>query len=220
MRVFKQSMGLVAGMLAAVVLTAGAMIVSTAEAATIASGKPAPDFSVIDSQGRLRTLDEFAGKRVVLEWTNKGCPYVGKHYSDPRRNMQTLQNELTGAEPELVWLTVISSGTGRQGYLEGAEAEAHADNLGAHPSAILIDADGVMGRAYGAKATPHMFLIDRDDAQTLLYSGAIDTIRSSDPADIDEAENYIIRALDQISAGKVVQPDVTTPYGCGVKYGS
>lgn len=182
-------------------------------------GQPAPDFSVIDSNGDLRTLDEFEGKRVVLEWTNSGCPYVKKHYDSSFENMQGLQADLTEGD-ETVWLSIISSAPGKQGYKTGEEANAHATSVGASPAAILMDPEGTMGKAYAAKTTPHMYIIDSDADQTMLYMGAIDSNNSSNPADIETADNYVVLASDKIDAGEAVDPAVTKAYGCSIKYAS
>ena len=195
------------------------MIAATAEAAPALVGEAAPDFSVVDSKGNVRTLDEFAGQRVILEWTNDGCPFVQKHYSEPRANMQSLQSDYGDLE-NTVWLSVISSAPGKQGYFEADEANAHAETMGASPDAILLDPEGVMGKAYGALTTPHMFVIDSDENQTLIYNGAIDNKPSANPAHIDVATNYIISGFANLEAGEAISPGTTKPYGCTVKYAS
>ena len=174
-------------------------------------GRAAPDFAITDSAGDTRTLAEFKGKVVVLEWTNDGCPFVQKHYQG---NMQALQAE--AAEAGAVWLSVISSAPGKQGHVSGAEADALNAERGAAPTAVLFDPDGTVGRAYDAKTTPHMYVID--PAGTLVYAGGIDSIPSADPADIAEADPYFRAALQETLAGKPVSQPSTRPYGCSIKY--
>lgn len=181
-------------------------------AASVSIGAPAPNFSVQDANGGTRTLAEFRGRTVVLEWTNHGCPYVRKHYDS--RNMQTLQQEATA--DGIVWLQVISSARGEQGYLDGAGALARVQTDAAAPSATLLDPSGAMGRAYGAITTPHMFVINGEGV--LLYQGAIDDRPSARPASLEGATNYVRAALADIEAGRAVQVAETTPYGCSVKY--
>ncbi|MAK62530.1 MAG: thioredoxin family protein [Ponticaulis sp.] len=219
MKLINQRIGLILGMIAAIALTAGAMIAATAQAAPAIVGDAAPDFSVVDSEGNIRTLDEFAGQRVILEWTNHGCPFVKKHYSEPRTNMQSLQSDY-GSLENTVWLSVISSAPGKQGYFEADEANAHATTVGASPDAILLDPDGVMGKSYGAQTTPHMFIIDSDENQTLIYNGAIDNKPTANPAHIDSATNYIISGFEKLAAGEAIDPGTTKSYGCTVKYAS
>jgi peroxiredoxin len=176
-------------------------------------GSPAPDFTATDTQGRSRTLSEFKGKPVVLEWHNQGCPYVVKHYGG---NMQALQKELTGAGA--VWLTVISSAPGKQGHVSASEADAYVKEKGAAPTAVLLDPDGQVGRLYGAKTTPHMYLVD--PAGTLVYAGAIDDKPTTDADDIPGSTNYVQAAFRDVKAGKPVATASTPPYGCSVKYGN
>jgi hypothetical protein len=200
----------------AVLATAGALIgghvFSGEAAASIATGARAPAFSAPDADGRTRTLDEFSGRTVVLEWTNNGCPYVRKHYDSG--NMQTLQGEATGSG--VVWLQVISSAPGEQGYLDAAGARARVATDRAHPTATLLDPAGVMGRAYGARNTPHMFIINGDGV--LVYQGAIDDRPSANLRTLEGANNYVRAALADIAAGRPVRTADTTPYGCSVKY--
>lgn len=209
---------LMTGIAAAVMLTAGALMALPAHAQPVI-GEPAPNFSVVDSDGMVRSLSDFEGKRVILEWTNEGCPFVKKHYDSERANMQTLQSEL-GGEDDTVWLTVRSSAPGKQGHMTADEAKAHAASVGARPTHILLDPDGTMGRTYDAKTTPHMFIIDADAEQTLVYDGAIDSLSGTNPAEIDTAENYVRKASGQLDAGEAVTPAKTKPYGCSVKYAS
>jgi hypothetical protein len=190
---------------------AGLVMTATAYAAPEV-GKPAPDFSAADSNGKTVKLSDFRGKTVVLEWTNDGCPYVKKHYNS--NNMQNLQKDATGKG--VVWLTVISSAPGMQGYVDGAGANALTQARGAAPTAVLLDPEGTAGHLYDARTTPHMFIVSADG--TLVYMGGIDDKPSSDPASLEGAKNYVRAALDELSAGKPVTEAVTRPYGCSVKY--
>ena len=175
-------------------------------------GQAAPAFSAADTQGRSHALDQYKGRWVVLEWTNHECPFVKKHYGSG--NMQKLQKAYTARG--VVWLTVISSAPGKQGHVTPAQADQLTQERGAAPSAVLLDPEGKMGRAYGAKTTPHMYVID--PAGKLVYAGAIDDTPSTDPADIPAARNYLSAALDAALAGKPVAVATSTPYGCSVKY--
>ncbi|MDZ3837876.1 MAG: redoxin domain-containing protein [Rhodospirillales bacterium] len=201
-----------AALLAAAAFTAS--LVSPPAAAAPAIGEPAPAFSVKTAAGETRSLTDYAGKIMVLEWTNHECPYVRKHYGSG--NMQALQREATG--DGVVWLTVISSAPGEQGYVQGPEAKRIAEEAGAGPSEILLDPEGVMGRAYGAKTTPHMYVIDEDGR--LVYMGGIDDRPTADPGDIKGARNYIAAALADLAADRPVATASSRPYGCSVKYRS
>lgn len=174
-------------------------------------GKPAPAFSAADLSGSQRTLAEHAGKIVVLEWNNPDCPFVKKHYAG---NMQALQKELTGKGA--VWVSVNSGAPGKQGHLDATTAKAMISEKGAAPSAYLFDADGKIGRAYGAKTTPHMYVIDAKGM--LVYAGAIDDKSTSNPDDVKGATNYVRQAVEELLAGKPVSVASTQPYGCSVKY--
>lgn len=199
--------------LSAVALAGGAYLFVTGDAsASVATGAPAPNFSVRDATGATRTLAEFAGRTVVLEWTNSGCPYVRKHYDS--RNMQNLQQEATAQG--VVWLQVISSARGEQGYLDGPGALARVRTDGAHPTATLLDPSGAMGHAYGATNTPHMFIISGEGR--VVYQGAIDNHASANPRSLEGATNYVRAALADIRAGRSVQTAETRAYGCSVKY--
>ena len=175
-------------------------------------GRPAPDFTATDSQGNVRRLSEFRGKPVVLEWTNADCPYTRKHYSSG--NMQSLQE--LARRRGAVWLSVISSAPGKQGYVSGAEADALSRSRSAMPAAVLLDPSGALGRLYRAKTTPHMFVVDA--AGDLRYMGGIDSIATADVADIQRAEPYFKDALLAVLDAKPVANPVTRPYGCSVKY--
>lgn len=196
----------------AVAAGAGAVLLSGRDAQAVETGAQAPAFSVQDASGVTRTLAEFRGRTVILEWTNHGCPYVRKHYDSG--NMQALQREATA--DGVVWLQVISSAQGEQGYLDGPGAVARVRTDNAAPTATLLDPTGVMGRAYGARNTPQMFIISPTGA--VLYQGAIDDRPSARPSSLEGATNYVRAALADIEAGRPVQVAETTPYGCSVKY--
>jgi hypothetical protein len=196
----------------AVAIGSGVALFSRPAQASVATGAQAPAFSVQDANGQARTLSEFAGRTLVLEWTNHGCPYVRKHYDSA--NMQTLQREATANG--VVWLQVISSAPGEQGHLDGAGARARVTTDNAAPTATLLDPSGAVGRAYGARTTPHMFVIGGDGR--VLYQGAIDDRPSARPASLEGATNYVRAALADVAAGRPVQTAQTTPYGCSVKY--
>lgn len=194
-------------------LSAAALLAFTAcTQAAPEVGKPAPDFSAADSRGQSHKLADYRGKTVVLEWTNHDCPYVRKHYGSG--NMQALQKEATGQG--VVWLSVISSAAGKQGNVGGAEADQLTRDRKAAPSAVLLDPSGSVGRLYGAKTTPHMYVIDAKG--TLVYMGGIDDRATTDPADVPGAKNYVRAALADLKAGRPVAEAVTRPYGCSVKY--
>lgn len=175
-------------------------------------GKPSPNFTATDSDGKSHSLSDYKGKVVVLEWLNHGCPYVKKHYNSG--NMQKLQK--TYAEKGVVWLSIISSAPGKQGYSTPEEANETIKQKQAFPTALLIDPDGIVGKLYDAKTTPHMYIINSDGV--LVYNGAIDDIRSANVDDIAKAKNYVQLALDEILAGKEVSTKTSRPYGCSVKY--
>jgi peroxiredoxin len=174
--------------------------------------KKAPDFTLTSAAGKTHSLSEFKGKYVVLEWWNYQCPLVKKHYDSG--NMQKLQKEMK--EKGVVWLSINSSAPGKQGHVAGEYATQVMKTKEAAPAAVLLDHDGKVGRAFEAKVTPHMFLISPN--QEIIYNGAIDSIPSSNKADIEKAENYLVRAYNEASAGKPVSKSVTQPYGCSVKY--
>lgn len=180
--------------------------------AQVESGAAAPDFKLKSADGKTHQLSELKGKYVVLEWVNFGCPFVRKHYDSG--NMQGLQKKWTGKD--VVWLTICSSAPGKQGYNDAAAAQKAAEKEGSNATAYLLDSDGKVGRAYGAKTTPHMYVINPEG--TLIYQGAIDSIRSVSQDDIEKAENYVDAALTSAMAGKAVAKDNTHAYGCSVKY--
>jgi hypothetical protein len=189
-----------------------AIVIAAPAAASAVVGQPAPAFSVKDSNGRTVTLAEHKGKTVVLEWTNPDCPFVQKYYSGG--DMQKLQAD--ARRQGVVWLTVNSGAPGKQGHMDGVAANAKMRSQGFQSTAYLLDADGAVGRAYGARTTPHMFVIAPDG--TLSYAGGIDSIPSANPADIAKAEPLAKLAMTQVAAGKPVATPTSRPYGCSVKY--
>ena len=196
---------------AALAVAAAVTAPMTARAAAMV-GQPAPAFTLVDSNGAQHSLSDLKGKVVVLEWVNFECPFVGKHYGSG--NMQKLQKAYTGKG--VVWLSVNSSADGKQGYFAPDKINALMKEKGAAPSAYLIDTDGAVGRAYGAKTTPHMYVIDAKGS--VIYAGGIDDTPSTDQADIATAKNFVRAALDEALAGKPVTTASSTPYGCSVKY--
>jgi peroxiredoxin len=177
-------------------------------------GKPARNFTLPDTNGKTRSLSDFKGKFVVLEWYQPDCPFVGKHYRSG--NMQSLQKEYTAKG--VIWLSIDSSAPGQQGNYSAQTLNQIASNDGAARTALLLDPDGKVGRLYGAKTTPDMYIIDRNG--TLVYEGAIDNKRSTDLADVKTATNYVKTALDAVMTGQPVPTTATRPYGCSVKYAS
>ena len=210
----RRNLGLAAGMAAAVALTAGAMIAFSANAAPI-TGEAAPGFTnAVTASGETISLSDFAGQTVVMEWTNHDCPFVKKHYAEPVRNMQTMQAD--ASTDDTVWIQVISSAPGKQGYLEAGAALTKNAERSAAPAYTILDPSGDIGRAYDAKTTPHMYVIKGDGE--LAYAGAIDSIRSAKVGDIAKATNYVTAALTAVAAGNAPEVTSSKPYGCSVKY--
>ncbi|OHE86028.1 MAG: alkyl hydroperoxide reductase [Lysobacterales bacterium RIFOXYD1_FULL_69_11] len=192
-----------------------ATVANAANAAAVTAakvGQPAPAFELVDSTGKTRSLAEFAGKTVVLEWTNHGCPFVQKHYGSG--NIPSQQRDAVAGG--VVWLSINSSAPGQEGHVDGAGAEQVRARTGAAQTAYLLDPSGDTGRTYGAKTTPHMYVIDPQGV--LRYAGGIDTIPSPDPADIAQATQLVPQALAELAAGQPVSVPVSRPYGCAVKY--
>ena len=187
-------------------------LLSLAAAHAVEVGKPAPDFKAKNVKGETVSLSDYKGKIVVLEWNNFECPFVRKHYGSG--NMQKLQETYTGKG--VIWLTVNSAAAGKQGNLPADSAADKVSKEGSKATAYLLDSDGAVGKAYGAKTTPHMFVINKDG--NLIYDGAIDSINSPKPEDLPKAENYVAKAVDAALEGKPVEASKTQPYGCGVKY--
>jgi len=180
--------------------------------AQAAVNQPAPAFSAQDASGKTLNLADFKGKYVVLEWVNPGCPFVQKHYDSG--NMPTLQKQATGKG--VVWLAVSSTAKDAGDYMAPAELNGWMKTKAAAPTAVLMDTDGKIGRAYGARTTPHMYVVD--PAGKLIYAGAIDSKPSTNPADIKTATNYVSQALGEALAGKAVTQAATKSYGCSIKY--
>ena len=201
----------------AIVTIALAMAATTAWAVKV--GSAAPDFSGKDSHGKTQTLSQYRGKFVVLEWTNHDCPYTKKHYESG--NMEALQKKWT--ERGVIWLSIISSAPGKEGFMTATEENQYLAKMHASPTAVILDTSGQIGHLYEAKTTPHMFVID--PTGKLIYEGAIDDHPAvyDSPAQtvalIKSAKNYVDEALGQAMAGKPVTDPVTRPYGCSVKYG-
>jgi hypothetical protein len=192
-------------------LTAVAVLAPAALAAPVV-GQPAPGFNLPDVNGKSVALSDFRGKTVVLEWHNPSCPYVKKHYDSG--NMQKAQ--AAAAQDGVVWLTINSGAPGKQGHMSPAEAKAVLARSGAGPSAYLLDPGGEVGKAYGAKTTPHMYVLNASGA--LVYAGGIDDKPTPNPADIAGARNHVLAALSELKAGKPVSVATSRPYGCAVKY--
>jgi len=208
------------GVLIVALVTLGFMPFTAAQAVKVDKiekaavvGKAAPDFTLKDLDGNDVTLSGFKGKKVVLEWTNHECPFVLKHYDSG--NMQKLQKEQTAAG-DVVWLTIRSSAEGKQGFVTAAQAKDIIKERGAAQTAELLDSAGAVGHLYGARTTPHMYVID--ETGVLAYEGAIDDNSSHRPETIEGATNYVVEALTALRNGKAVETAETQPYGCGVKY--
>ena len=195
-----------------ILLAAAIALAAPAAHAAPVVGQAAPAFTAKDADGKTRSLSEFNGKTVVLEWTNDGCPYVQKHYKSGA--MQGLQK--AAAKDGVVWLTLISSAPGKQGYLEGVQAKGWKATNGAGSTSLLLDPTGQVGQAYEAKTTPHMYIVDKTGK--LAYMGGIDDKPTADPASLKGANNYVSAALSDIKAGRMVSTAVTKPYGCTIKY--
>lgn len=172
----------------------------------------APDFKLTDSNGSEHSLSDFAGKIVVLEWINYDCPFVKKHYDS--KNMQSLQKKYT--EKDVIWLAICSSNKGKQGNFSIEEINERSKDHGAKFTAYLIDEDGTVGKMYGAKTTPHMYIIDKSGM--LVYAGGIDDKATTDVDDIKDSKSYVSAALDELLGGSKVSVQSSTPYGCSVKY--
>ena len=179
-----------------------------------AVGSAAPDFSLSDAKGQTHSLSQYKGKYVVLEWFNPECPFVKKHYGGG--NMQKLQDQYTGKG--VVWLTIDSNAPGTEGSITAEQAQKITSSWNTHQTALLLDPEGKAGRAYGAKNTPNMVIINPE--RKIAYEGAIDSKATPNPADIPSSTNYVKAALDESLAGKPVTTPQTKPYGCSVKYKS
>ena len=191
--------------------TAAAPAPAVAPGAIPMPGQVAPGFTLVDGDGKPRALADFNGQVVVLEWTNEDCPYVRKHYAGA---MQALQRE--AGEDGVVWLSVISSAPGTQGYVTGEAAHSWNTRTGAHSTHLLLDPTGQVGKAYGAKTTPDMRIINRDGR--LVYVGGIDDRPTTDVADLQGAVNFVRAALDDLLSERPIRRDFAASYGCSVKY--
>jgi hypothetical protein len=191
-------------------LIVGATLLAGAQAATV--GQPAPDFTLQDVNGKTVRLSDYRGRPVVLEWNNPGCPFVRKHYDSG--NMQTLQRE--AAAKNVVWLAINSTEASHGDYLPPAQLGRWMSEQKAAPTATLMDEDGTVGRAYAARVTPHMYIVDAQGR--LAYAGAIDSIPSGRTEDIKTAINYVRTGLGEALAGKPLSQPSTRPYGCTIKY--
>lgn len=189
-----------------------ALFCTTGVFADAVVGSAAPDFTLVSSTGEDVSLSDYQGTPVVLEWSNHQCPYVRKHYGSG--NMQRTQAAIT--KDGAVWLTILSSAPGKQGHVDGEQAQRLSAERGTYESLVLLDPTGAVGRTYGAKTTPQMALIN--EAGTLLYWGAIDDKPSANPKSLNGATNYLKQAWDQFKAGDTITPSQTKPYGCTVKY--
>jgi len=188
------------------------MLFAAGAAVAVVSGAAAPGFTIADTAGKVVRLADYKGKYIVLEWTNPECPFVRKHYSSG--NMQALQKEWGGRD--VVWLAINSTNAGHSEFKTPREMSDWVQAQGAAPAATLLDSTSGTGRAYGAKTTPHMFVVD--PAGKVVYAGAIDDKRSANPADAKTANNYVRAALTEAISGKAVTIASTTPYGCSIKY--
>jgi peroxiredoxin len=189
-----------------------ALALSSLVALALPPGSPAPDFKGVDSNGVAHSLSDYRGKYVVLEWANRGCPYEQKHYLSG--NMESLQKQWTSKG--VVWLSIVSSAPGQQGYVTPAEENDYLRTMKASPTAALLDPTGAIGHLYDARTTPHIFVID--PTGKLVYQGAIDDKPSPDQSTLQGADNYLNDALNAAMAGKPIAVAVTKPYGCSVKY--
>jgi peroxiredoxin len=189
-------------------------VAATALQAAPSVGQDAPDFSLKDASGKTVKLSDYRGKHVVLEWTNPGCPYVRKHYDSG--NMAATQKDATGKGA--VWLSINSTAKSSYDYLEPAKLVAWQKQRKLEPTAVLMDEQGDAGKAYGARTTPHMYIVD--PRGKLVYAGGIDSIPSSSQSDIPKAVNYVRQGLAEAVAGKPISAATTRPYGCSIKYES
>ena len=189
-----------------------AALAATPATADQVTGQPAGNFRLMDANGKVVTLSQFRGRPVVLEWNNPGCPFVQKHYASGNMQAAQAKAKAMGA----AWLTINSGAPGKQGYMTGPEAKAFVSKEKAVPTAYLLDPQGRVGKGYGAKTTPHMYLIDASG--TLVYQGGIDDKPTADQADIAGARNHLLAALSEVKAGKKVSVPEARPYGCSVKY--
>lgn len=188
-----------------------ALTIMSASIASIGIGEEAKNFKLTNQDGDIVSLDQFKGKTIVLEWTNHGCPFVKKHYNSG--NMQKIQKAY---KDKVIWLSIISSSEGKQGFSTPEQAKADMKDKKSNAKFVLLDTNGKVGKSYGAKTTPHMYIIGED--YKVKYMGAIDSVASTDSSDIEGATNYVTDALDSHLAKKDIKVAKTKPYGCSVKY--
>ena len=197
--------------LGALTLPAAGLLTATGLVHAANVGQAAPDFTLPDTGGQPVKLSSFKGKPVVLEWNNPGCPFVRKHYNG---NMQALQKAFT--TQGVIWLAINSTEEDSVDHMGAAQLERWMTDKGASPTATLLDIEGQVGRAYGARVTPHMYIVNAQGA--LVYAGGIDSIPSARLADIEKATNYVRQGLEQLLAGKPLSMPTSQPYGCSIKY--
>ena len=191
------------------------LLLSLLATTSVKNGDTAPSFTLLNQDNKTVSLDEFKGKKIILEWTNHDCPFVKRHYDTT--NMQTIQKDMT--DNEIVWLSIISSAEGKQGHVSKEQAKELTLKRNAHPSHVLLDTKGNVGRMFSAKTTPHMFVID--ELGKVRYQGAIDNLGNTGAlfsTDLSKAKNYVKNAVNQLMSGEEVKDKKTRPYGCSIKY--
>tara|TARA_Y100000996_G_scaffold23757_1_gene17140 strand:- start:12574 stop:13173 length:600 start_codon:yes stop_codon:yes gene_type:complete len=191
------------------------LLLSLLATTSVKNGDTAPSFTLLNQDNKTVSLDEFKGKKIILEWTNHDCPFVKRHYDTT--NMQTIQKDMT--DNEIVWLSIISSAEGKQGHVSKEQAKELTLKRNAHPTHVLLDTKGNVGRMFSAKTTPHMFVID--ELGKVRYQGAIDNLGNTGAlfsTDLSKAKNYVKNAVNQLMSGEEVKDKKTRPYGCSIKY--
>lgn len=191
------------------------LLLSLLATTSVKNGDTAPSFTLLNQDNKTVSLDEFKGKKIILEWTNHDCPFVKRHYDTT--NMQTIQKDMT--DNEIVWLSIISSAEGKQGHVSKEQAKELTLKRNAYPTHVLLDTKGSVGRMFSAKTTPHMFVID--ELGKVRYQGAIDNLGNTGAlfsTDLSKAKNYVKNAVNQLMSGEEVKDKKTRPYGCSIKY--
>ena len=191
------------------------LLLSLLATTSVKNGDTAPSFTLLNQDNKTVSLDEFKGKKIILEWTNHDCPFVKRHYDTT--NMQAIQKDMT--DNEIVWLSIISSAEGKQGHVSKEQAKELTLKRNAHPTHVLLDTKGNVGRMFSAKTTPHMFVID--ELGKVRYQGAIDNLGNTGAlfsTDLSKAKNYVKNAVNQLMSGEEVKDKKTRPYGCSIKY--
>jgi len=191
------------------------LLLSLLATTSVKNGDTAPSFTLLNQDNKTVSLDEFKGKKIILEWTNHDCPFVKRHYDTT--NMQTIQKDMT--DNEIVWLSIISSAEGKQGHVSKEQAKELTLKRNAYPTHVLLDTKGNVGRMFSAKTTPHMFVID--ELGKVRYQGAIDNLGNTGAlfsTDLSKAKNYVKNAVNQLMSGEEVKDKKTRPYGCSIKY--